>query len=163
MSLQPQRPWQILTHDPSYLLHTSLDHVSFHLILHFSPLSNTESSPWSLTVSVASFITLVSPTAQSSLVLMCVWVCHSDSENVCVHFCEYLLDFFFATESVWVCELSTCVSFVRLYLWLSSRLWVCKYLALMWMWAGSQWLDKGPDVIFKKLYLAWVRHVSRTE
>ncbi len=66
---------------------------SWHMILHifFAPLSSTSHfvlsfipllsitlnpPPLSLAVSVASFSTLVSPTAQSSLVRMCVSVCH---------------------------------------------------------------------------------------
>lgn len=40
-----ERPWQVLTHDPSSLLRTSLPHLSFRLILHSTPLAHATSLP----------------------------------------------------------------------------------------------------------------------
>ncbi len=141
---------------------------SWHMILHifFAPLSSTSHF-------VLSFIPLLSITLNppppcpwqfllhhlaplclpplSLALYVCVFQCVTFWKCLCVSFSECLLDCSCGRECVRLCELSASVSFVRLCLRLSSGLGVCKCLALMRMWAGSQWEDKGPDGIFTKL------------
>lgn len=140
LSFQSERPWQILSLIPSCLFTLLIFHSS----------STSEPHPFSRAVSVASFSTPVSPTAISSPLHLCVWVCHCDSENVSEAFVSVYL---IVPVQVTLCECANCQPLSALWncLWLSSGHWVRKWLALMQIWTVSQWVDKEPDGIFTKL------------